>query len=57
MKKLLVCVSALLLTGCSEWLEGAAKLTAATAGVTWPGAFLVVGVCLALAWALRGPPG
>lgn len=52
--KTVTVVSALALTGCTSWLEGAAKLTSATAGVTWPGAFTVVGVCAALAYVIRG---
>lgn len=49
MKAVAISVSALALTGCTDWLEGAAKLTAASHDVTRPGAFLVVGVCASLA--------
>ncbi len=52
MKAIAISVSAPALTGCTEWLEGAAKLTSARANVTWPGSFLVVGVCASLAWVL-----
>lgn len=50
MRTLLVSTSALTLTGCSEFLNGAANLAEKSHGVTWPGAFLVVGVCASLAY-------
>ena len=52
MKAIAISVLSLALTGCTDWLEGAAKLTAASHDVTWPGAILVVGVCASLAWVL-----
>jgi hypothetical protein len=50
--KIVAVVSVLSLTGCTEWLEGAAHLAKESSGISWPGAFLVVGVCAALAWTL-----
>lgn len=52
--KTLAVVSALSLTGCSDFLNSAANLADKSHGVTWPGAFLVVGVCASLAYMLRG---
>jgi hypothetical protein len=46
------CVIGASITGCSEWMRGAADLAQASHGITWPGAFLVVGVCASLAWVL-----
>lgn len=52
MKTFCASVSALVLTGCTEWLNGAANLAAKSQGTTWPAAFLVVGVCASLAYVL-----
>lgn len=40
------------LSGCSEWLNGAANLADKTRGISWPGAFVVVGVVACLAYVL-----
>lgn len=52
MKTLLVSTSALALTGCEGFLNGAANLAKESHGISWPGSFLVVGVCASLAYVL-----
>ena len=48
--KTLCMASAVALISCESFVNSVANLAEKSHGATWPGAFLVVGVCASIAW-------